>query len=86
MRSASGVLFRRPSAGPVWSWWPILAVAAYLRLRGMSWGLPYGYQDPDEQVVLLSRAFRIAAGHLDPEFFYYPSLIFYVIGARHLAP
>ena len=57
----------------------VLAVAAYLRLRGMSWGLPYGYQDPDEHVVL-SRAFRVAAGHPNPEFFYYPSLIFYLIG------
>jgi Dolichyl-phosphate-mannose-protein mannosyltransferase len=57
----------------------ILAVAACLRLRGMSWGLPYGYQDPDEHVVLL-RAFRVAAGRPNPEFFYYPSLIFYLIG------
>ena len=57
----------------------VLAVAAYLRLRGMSWGLPYGYQDPDEHVVL-SRAFRVAAGHPNPEFFYDPSLIFYLIG------
>ena len=57
----------------------ILAVAAYLRLRGMSWGLPYGYQDPDEHVVLV-RAFHVAAGHLNPGFFYYPSLVFYLIG------
>jgi hypothetical protein len=57
----------------------ILAGAAVLRLKGLSWGLPYGYQDPDEHVVLL-RAFRVAGGHLNPQFFYYPSLIFYLIG------
>ena len=57
----------------------ILAGAAVLRLKGLSWGLPYGYQNPDEHVVLL-RAFRVAGGHLNPGFFYYPSLIFYLIG------
>ncbi len=30
----------------------VLIVAAYLRLKGVSWGLPYNYQDPDEKVVL----------------------------------
>jgi 4-amino-4-deoxy-L-arabinose transferase-like glycosyltransferase len=58
----------------------ILALAASLRLQGLGWGLPYSYQDPDEQVVL-THAFRIAAGHLDPHFFLYPSLLFYVIAA-----
>lgn len=57
----------------------ILAVAAYLRLKGVSWGLPYAYQNPDEKVVL-ARAFRIARGHPNPEFFYYPSMLFYLIG------
>ncbi len=58
----------------------ILVVAAYLRLKGMSWGLPYSYQNPDEKVVLLG-AFRIARGHPNPEFFYYPSMLFNMIGA-----
>lgn len=57
----------------------ILVVAACLRLKGVSWGLPYGYQNPDEKVVLLG-AFRIARGHPNPEFFYYPSMLFYMIG------
>jgi 4-amino-4-deoxy-L-arabinose transferase-like glycosyltransferase len=57
----------------------ILVVAAYLRLKGISWGLPYSYQNPDEKVVLLG-AFRIARGHPNPEFFYYPSMLFYMIG------
>ncbi|HMK92199.1 MAG TPA: glycosyltransferase family 39 protein [Thermoleophilia bacterium] len=57
----------------------ILAVAAYLRLRGVHWGLPYSYQNADERVVL-QRAFRVARGHPNPEFFYYPSLLFYLIG------
>ncbi|MGD0996865.1 MAG: glycosyltransferase family 39 protein [Thermoleophilia bacterium] len=58
----------------------VLIVAAYLRLKGVSWGLPYNYQDPDEKVVLL-HAFRIARGHLNPEFFYYPSMLFTMIGS-----
>jgi 4-amino-4-deoxy-L-arabinose transferase-like glycosyltransferase len=57
----------------------ILVVAAYLRLKGVSWGLPYAYQNPDEKVVL-ARAFRVARGHPNPEFFYYPSMLFYMIG------
>jgi hypothetical protein len=57
----------------------ILAVAAYVRLRGVNWGLPYSYQNPDERIVL-QRAFRVARGHPNPEWFYYPSLLFYVIG------
>jgi hypothetical protein len=58
----------------------ILAVAAYLRLRGVSWGLPFSYQNPDESIVL-QRAFRVARGHPNPEWFYYPSLLFYAIGS-----
>ncbi len=58
----------------------ILAVAALLRIKGMTWGLPFNYQDPDEGIVL-AHAFRIATGHLDPHFFLYPSLLFYVIAA-----
>ncbi len=57
----------------------VLAVAAFLRFKGVSWGLPYPYQNPDEKVVL-ARAFRIARGHFNPEFFYYPSLLFNLIG------
>ena len=57
----------------------ILAVAAYLRLRGVHWGLPYSYQNADERIVL-QRAFRVARGHPNPEFFFYPSLLFYLIG------
>ncbi|HMK91575.1 MAG TPA: hypothetical protein VK576_01120, partial [Thermoleophilia bacterium] len=57
----------------------ILTVATYLRLRGVHWGLPYSYQNADERVVL-QRAFRVARGHPNPEFFYYPSLLFYLIG------
>jgi 4-amino-4-deoxy-L-arabinose transferase-like glycosyltransferase len=57
----------------------VLALAAWLRLRGIGWGLPYSYQDPDERVVL-AHAFRMSQGHLDPGFFLYPSLLFEVIG------
>ncbi len=58
----------------------LLLLAAALRLKGVSWGLPYSYQDPDEGVVLL-HGFRIATGHLNPQFFYYPSMFFDMVGA-----
>jgi len=57
----------------------LLLLAAALRLKGVSWGLPYSYQDPDERVVLL-HALRIARGHPDPRFFYYPSMFFDMVG------
>jgi 4-amino-4-deoxy-L-arabinose transferase-like glycosyltransferase len=82
-------LGRRVSVGAAWAvaavGWSglivlaVLAVAAYLRFKGVSWGLPYSYQNPDEKVVL-ARAFRIARGHFNPEFFYYPSLLFNLVG------
>ncbi len=58
----------------------LLLLAAALRLKGVSWGLPYSCQDPDERVVLL-HALRIARGHLNPQFFYYPSMFFDMVGA-----
>jgi len=57
----------------------LLLLAAALRLKGVSWGLPYSYQDPDERVVLL-HALRIARGHPNPQFFYYPSMFFDMVG------
>jgi hypothetical protein len=57
----------------------LLLLAAALRIKGVSWGLPYSYQDPDERVVLL-HALRIARGHPDPQFFYYPSMFFDMVG------
>ena len=57
----------------------VLVVAVALRLKGVGWGLPYSYQDPDERVVIL-HALRIARGHPNPQFFYYPSMFFDMVG------
>jgi 4-amino-4-deoxy-L-arabinose transferase-like glycosyltransferase len=51
-----------------------------LRLRGISWGLPFNFVNPDEGTVI-PHAFRIAQGHVNPHFFYYPSLFFYLLAA-----
>lgn len=58
----------------------IVGWALYLRLHGVGWGLPYHYLNPDEGAIV-PRAFHIATGHLDPRFFYYPSLLFYLLAA-----
>ena len=60
----------------------ILCLAAALRLRGVSWGLPFSYQDADENVIV-THAFGAAQGHVDPHFFYYPSLLFYAVAALY---
>jgi Dolichyl-phosphate-mannose-protein mannosyltransferase len=57
----------------------VLIVALALRLKGVAWGLPYSFVNADESVVV-PRAFAVARGHLDPRFFYYPSLYFYALG------
>ena len=76
---------RRPRLRRVVSWTSVLLVGilvlgTWLRVRGLAWGLPYGFQNPDESVVI-ARAVRVARGHANPEFFAYPSLLFYVLGA-----
>lgn len=56
----------------------LLLLALALRLAGMGWGLPHVYH-PDEPGVV-DRALRIAeTGDLNPHFFFYPSLQFYVL-------
>lgn len=57
----------------------VLALALTLRLKGVAWGLPYSFVNVDESTVL-PKAFAAARGHLNPQFFYYPSLFFYLIG------
>jgi 4-amino-4-deoxy-L-arabinose transferase-like glycosyltransferase len=56
----------------------ILALAAALRLSGVRWGLPYDFLNPDEGTVV-PHAFHVAQGHLNPGFFLYPSLFFYLL-------
>lgn len=57
----------------------ILALAAWLRLEGLSFGLPAIY-NPDE-VAIMSRALGFARGDLNPHNFLYPTFYFYVLFA-----
>ena len=61
----------------------ILVLALVLRLKGVSWGLPYSFVNADESTVL-PKAAAAARGHLNPKFFYYPSLYFYLAGAVYV--
>src|SRR4051812_18002107 len=60
-------------------WLSILAVALLLRLVGVRYGLPAGY-NPDE-VSIMSRALAFAKGDPNPHNFLYPTLYFYVLFA-----
>jgi 4-amino-4-deoxy-L-arabinose transferase-like glycosyltransferase len=61
----------------------ILVLALALRLKGVAYGLPYSFVNADESMVV-PKAFQAARGHLNPQFFYYPSLYFYLTGALYL--
>jgi hypothetical protein len=66
----------RPS--PVEAWlWAILLIAAALRVFPVWFGLPFLYARPDE-AESISRAVGILNGDLNPHFFHWPSLTFYV--------
>jgi hypothetical protein len=56
-----------------------MALGAWLRLRGISFGLPAVY-NPDE-VSIMSRALGFASGDLNPHNFLYPTLYFYFLFA-----
>ena len=58
-------------------------LALALRLKGVDWGLPYSLVNVDESTVV-PKAFAAARGGLNPQFFFYPSLFFYVVGALYL--
>jgi hypothetical protein len=60
--------------------WPIIVVAAALRIFPVWFGLPYPYARPDE-AVSISRAVGVLAGEFNPHFFHWPSLTFYVFAA-----
>ena len=61
----------------------ILVLALVLRLKGVSWGLPYSFVNADESTVV-PKAAAAARGHLNPQFFFYPSLYFYLAGALYV--
>lgn len=59
----------------------IVALAVFLRVWGMDYGVPHRFARPDEE-ILVERAFQmVGTGNLDPEFFEYPSLPFYLTAA-----
>ncbi len=62
-----------------WALPAILALAALLRIWGLGFGLPNLDARPDEMDVV-PRAIRLLSGDLNPHFFHYPSLYFYLLG------
>ena len=61
----------------------VLLGAAALRLWGVDYGLPHTLARPDEDAVF-AIAQRVYTGHLNPEFFDWPSLFMYVVAACSL--
>lgn len=59
---------------------PVLMLAALLRFWGLDFGLPHTLARPDETEIV-TRSLRFLAWDLNPRFFHYPSLFFYVLGA-----
>jgi hypothetical protein len=55
----------------------VVALGAWLRIRGLGFGLPAVY-NPDE-VSIMSRALSFATGDLNPHNFLYPTLYFYLL-------
>ena len=62
----------------------ILVLAVYLRVRGITWGLPYSFQNADE-ALMVEKGFRVARGHLNPDWFLYPSFFFTMLAATFWA-
>ena len=56
----------------------VVIAALVLRLQSVTSGLPYAFINPDEATVV-PKAVEVAGGQLNPMFFYYPSLFFYVL-------
>gem|GEM_PF-968700 len=55
----------------------IFALAAFLRLWGVSWGMPYIFH-PDER-FMISRGVYFFSGDFNPHLFIYPSLLMYIL-------
>jgi 4-amino-4-deoxy-L-arabinose transferase-like glycosyltransferase len=61
----------------------LLAIAAVLRFWGLRFGLPNIVTRPDENTVVAAAARFMIRRTLDPDFFNYPSLYMYAIGALY---
>ena len=59
----------------------VFAVGAALRLYGIGFGLPYLHARPDEEVATGIAVQMLQTGDLNPHFFHWPSLTFYVFAA-----
>src|ERR687893_158073 len=57
----------------------ILAVGLGLRIVPIWFGLPYPMARPDEETAL-GHAIGVMRGDLNPQFFHWPSLTFYLFG------
>jgi hypothetical protein len=55
----------------------VTAVALVLRLTGLAFGLPYHYHW--DEPTIMNRVIRMGGGDLNPHFFYYPTLLMYVL-------
>jgi hypothetical protein len=82
-RHGGGAQGPRTRDGDAWRWWAPLAglavLAAWLRVAGITFGLPAVY-NPDE-ISILARALAFATGDLNPHNFLYPTFLFYVLFA-----
>jgi 4-amino-4-deoxy-L-arabinose transferase-like glycosyltransferase len=67
-----------------WLLWPIVILAAVLRLFPIWFGLPYPHARPDEEVAI-GHALTMLQGDLNPHFFHWPSLIFYALAGLFTA-
>ncbi len=61
----------------------VVVLALVLRLKGITYGLPHSFVNADESTVV-PKAFHAAQGHLNPQFFFYPSLYFYLAAALYV--
>jgi hypothetical protein len=62
----------------------ILVLAACVRVWGSTFGLPHGDARPDEMTMVLT-SLGLLFGGLNPRFFHWPSLEFYVLAALYRA-
>ena len=60
--------------------WAIVIAGGLLRIVPFWFGLPYLQARPDEEATI-GHAVAVAGGDLNPHFFHWPSLTFYLLAA-----